>query len=140
MKKLISIVLMFTLMAALTGCGSSTQAQTTDTQAVAEAQEETAETPEAEDPETEPAETEQQTDEAAVSETEAEPEVKDPVPAEHSDVLVAYFSATGTTKGVAGSDCICFFGTECRTICSSGSRSHSSTMRKPGGWYFLKTC
>ena len=101
MKKLISIVLMFTLMAALTGCGSSTQAQTTDTQAVAEAQEETAETPEAEDPETEPAETEQQTDEAAVSETEAEPEVKDPVPAEHSDVLVAYFSATGTTKGVA---------------------------------------
>ena len=96
MKKHISIVLMFTLMAALTGCGSSTQAQTTGTQAVAEAQEETAETPEAEDPETE-----QQTDEAAVSETEAEPEVKDPVPAEHSDVLVAYFSATGTTKGVA---------------------------------------
>jgi flavodoxin len=101
MKKHISIVLMFTLMAALTGCGSSTQAQTTDTQAVAEAQEETAETPEAEDPETEQAETAQQTDEAAVSETEAEPEGKDPVPAEHSDVLVAYFSATGTTKGVA---------------------------------------
>ena len=65
---------MFTLMAAaLTGCGSSTQAQTTDTQAVAEAQEETAETPEAEDPETEQAETAQQTDEAAVSETEAIP-------------------------------------------------------------------
>ena len=102
MKKLISIVLMVTLMAAaLTGCGSSTQAQTTDTQAVAEAQEETAETPEAEDPETEQAETAQQTDEAAVSETEAEPEMEDPAPAEHSDVLVAYFSATGTTKGVA---------------------------------------
>ena len=43
----------------------------------------------------------QQTDEAAVSETEAEPETEDPAPAEHSDVLVAYFSATGTTKGVA---------------------------------------
>ena len=66
-----------------------------------EAQEETTETPEAEDPETEPAETAQQTDEAAVSETEAEPETEDPAPAEHSDVLVAYFSATGTTKGVA---------------------------------------
>ena len=104
MKKLISIVLMFTLMVALTGCGSSTQAQTTDTQAVAEAQEETAETPEAEDPETEPAETEQQTDEAAVSETEAEPEVKDPVPAEHSDVLVAYF---GRTFGRTGCILLC---------------------------------
>lgn len=66
-----------------------------------EAQEETAETPEAEAQETEPAETAQQTDEATVSETEAEPETEDPAPAEHSDVLVAYFSATGTTKGVA---------------------------------------
>lgn len=35
------------------------------------------------------------------SETEAEPESTAPEPASHSDVLVAYFSATGTTKGVA---------------------------------------
>ena len=39
--------------------------------------------------------------EAISSETEAESENETTAPVEHSDVLVAFFSATGTTKGVA---------------------------------------
>lgn len=41
------------------------------------------------------------TTEESSSETVAEPESETSAPAAHSDVLVAYFSATGTTKGVA---------------------------------------
>ena len=81
---------------ALTACGGSSQAATTDTQAaensapaVAEEQKETAEA--AEQTEAQP---------EAAQETAAEP-ASEASAAAHSDVLVAYFSATGTTKGVA---------------------------------------
>ena len=79
MKKSISIILATVLFTALTACGSSAQAGTTSTQAVTEAQK------------------------AAAAETtqKAEPESTAAAPAAHSDVLVAFFSATGTTKGVA---------------------------------------
>ena len=89
----------------LTACGGS-QAQTAAEPAAAEEQKE-AETPaDAAEPETKPEETAQETEtEAAPSETEAEAgtetEAEAPAPAEHSEVLVAFFSATGTTKGVA---------------------------------------
>ena len=79
MKKILSIflaTLMFTMLAA---CGSSAKAETAGTQAVTEAQKETAQS-------------------AAASETKA---AETEASAAHSDVLVAYFSATGTTKGVA---------------------------------------
>ena len=91
------------------------QAQTTAEPAAAEAQKEAEEPAEAAEPETKPEETVQETEtvaedtasetetEAAPSETETEAgtEAEAPAPAAHSDVLVAFFSATGTTKGVA---------------------------------------
>ena len=100
MKRLVSIIAVAALTFALTACGGSSQAATTDTQAaenstpaVAEEQKETAEA--AEQTEAQPEEAQE-----AVQETAAEPASEEPAAA-HSDVLVAYFSATGTTKGVA---------------------------------------
>ena len=114
MKKILSIflaALMFTMLAA---CGSSAKAETADTQAVTEAQKETAQSTAAETKAAEtaaqaaaptetaaqaaaPAETAAQVAEAPATEASAETAAS----AAHSDVLVAYFSATGTTKGVA---------------------------------------
>lgn len=91
MKKIISIILAAVLFTALTACGSSAQAGTTSTQAVTEAQKAAAESTTAAKTETATAETTQK----------AEPESTTAAPAAHSDVLVAFFSATGTTKGVA---------------------------------------
>ena len=77
MKRILSVflaTLMFTMLAA---CGSSAKAETTSTQAVTEAQT------------------------AAAQITAAETTAAAAASAAHSDVLVAFFSATGTTKGVA---------------------------------------
>ena len=100
MKRMVSIIAVTMLTIALTACGGSSQAATTGTQAaensapaVAEEQKETAEA--AEQTEAQPEEAQE-----AVQETAAEPASEEPAAA-HSDVLVAYFSATGTTKGVA---------------------------------------
>ncbi|MBR2995960.1 MAG: flavodoxin, partial [Lachnospiraceae bacterium] len=86
------------LLGALTACGGNSQAQTTsDTQA--------AETQIAAEAETaaEEAVSEASAEEAAAAEepTEEAEAVTEEAPAEHAEVLVAYFSATGTTKGVA---------------------------------------
>ena len=81
MKRIFSIIAASLLLVSLTACGGGSQAETKETQA--ESTESTVETQ---------AETGQ---EETAQETEAQ------IPAEHSDVLVAYFSATGTTKGVA---------------------------------------
>ena len=75
MKRILSIMMAALLLTALAACGSNTQAET-KTQAAAATQAET---------------TAAQTAAAAQAETKAA----------HSEVLVAYFSATGTTKGVA---------------------------------------
>ena len=105
MKRMVSIIAAAMLTIALTACGGSTQAATTDTQAaenstpaVTEEQKETAETEDqaAAQPEAAPEATAQE----QTQETAAEPVSEAPAAA-HSDVLVAYFSATGTTKGVA---------------------------------------
>ena len=85
MRRIISVVLTALLFSALTACGSSAKAETAGTTAVTEAQTTAAET---------------QTN-AAETTTTAAAEVQTSAPAAHSDVLVAYFSATGTTKGVA---------------------------------------
>ena len=97
MKRMVSIIAVTMLTIALTACGGSSQAATTDTQAaensapaVAEEQKETAEA--AEQTEVQP---------EAAQETAEEPANEAPAATDHSDVLVAYFSATGTTKGVA---------------------------------------
>lgn len=86
MKKMISIIAAAALTFALTACGGSSQAAATDTQAAensvpaAEEQKETAE---------------------AAEQTAAEQASEAPAATDHSDVLVVYFSATGTTEGVA---------------------------------------
>ena len=105
MKRMVSIIAVTMLTIALTACGGSSQAATTDTQAaensapaVAEEQKETAE--EAEQTEAQPEAAQETKQEEAAQETAAEPASEAPAAA-HSDVLVAYFSAIGTTKGVA---------------------------------------
>lgn len=113
MKKILSIflaALMFTMLAA---CGSNAKAETAGTQAVTEAQKETAQSTAAETKAAETAAqaaapTETAAQAAAPAETAAQvaeaPATEAPAAeasAAHSDVLVAYFSATGTTKGVA---------------------------------------
>lgn len=97
MKKMISIIAAAALTFALTACGGSSQAAATDTQAaensapaVAEEQKETAEA--AEQTEVQP---------EAAQETAEELANEAPAATDHSDVLVVYFSATGTTEGVA---------------------------------------
>ena len=92
MKKMISIIAVAALTFALTACGGSSQAATTDTQA-------------AENSAPAAAEEQKETAEAA-EQTEVQPEAAQETASEtpaaaHSDVLVAYFSATGTTEGVA---------------------------------------
>lgn len=71
MKRILSIIMVAFMLAALTACSSSSQTG------------------------------EMRTQEGTAQDTEAEPKSETPVPAAHSDVLVVYFSATGTTKGVA---------------------------------------
>ena len=97
MKKMISIIAAAALTFALTACGGSSQAAATDTQAAensapaaAEEQKETAEA--AEQTEAQP---------EAAQETAEKPANEAPAATDHSDVLVVYFSATGTTEGVA---------------------------------------
>ena len=97
MKKMISIIAVAALTFALTACGGSSQAAATDTQAAensapaaAEEQKETAEA--AEQTEAQP---------EAAQETAEKPANEAPAATDHSDVLVVYFSATGTTEGVA---------------------------------------
>ena len=95
MKRMISIIAVAALTFALTACGGSSQAAT-DTQAAENS------TPAAVEEQKETVEAAEQTEAQpeAAQETAAEPASEEPAAA-HSDVLVAYFSAIGTTKGVA---------------------------------------
>ena len=95
MKRMISIIAAAALAFTLTACGGSSQAAT-DTQA---AENSTPAAVEEQKPEAAQEAAQGQEQEAA-QETAAEPASETPAAA-HSDVLVAYFSATGTTKGVA---------------------------------------
>ena len=107
MKRIVSLIAVTVLTIALTACGGNSQAAATDAQAaendaqaVTESQEEAAEDQAAAEPEAKQEETTQET-EAAAEEAAAETDSQGQAPAAHSDVLIAYFSATGTTKGVA---------------------------------------
>ena len=110
MKKILSIILAAFLLTSLAGCGNHSQADSKETQTVTEGQKESAESTSPAEPETmqeetaqeETAQTETETaSEATSSEAAKEPVSNTPAAAAHSDILVAYFSATGTTKGVA---------------------------------------
>ena len=120
MKKILSIILAAFLLTSLAGCGNHSQADSKETQTVTEGQKESAESTSPAEPETmqeetaqeETAQTETAQEETTQAETETaaeatsseaakEPVSNTPAAAAHSDILVAYFSATGTTKGVA---------------------------------------
>ena len=102
MKKIKTYFLLLTVFMMILGlaaCGSSTPEEAADAPA-AEPQTESAQTEAAAEPESAPAENpadSEAPDEAASDDTDS----ADEDTTAHSDVLVAYFSATGTTKGVA---------------------------------------
>ena len=127
MKRILACAAVMAMIFSLTACGGSqaqtaaepvaaeapadeAQNETADVAPAAEEQKEAEAPADAAEPETvqetetvaEDAASETET-EAAPSETETEAgtEAEAPAPAAHSDVLVAFFSATGTTKGVA---------------------------------------
>ena len=105
MKRILSIIITALLIASLAACGSNSQTEPKETQTVTEGQKESDESTDAAESETAQEDMTQPetetTAEASSSETTAEPESEASVPSAHSDVLIAYFSATGTTKGVA---------------------------------------
>jgi Flavodoxins len=102
MKKIKTYFLLLTVFMMILGlaaCGSSTPKEAADAPA-AEPQTESVQTEAAAEPESAPAENpadSEAPDEAASDDTDS----ADEDTTTHSDVLVAYFSATGTTKGVA---------------------------------------
>ena len=106
-KTLFAFLMIFTMVLSLTACGSTNSNGTSSAQ-TSEAQntsEETVTTAEKESDDNSAA-SEESSDTAATEadstddNTSAEDTTAEDTPA-HSDVLVAYFSATGTTKGVA---------------------------------------
>ena len=89
-KKILSIILAVVVLISLASCGNNSQRENVETQAETDGQQESAGS-------TTPAE--QGMENAAG--TSSEPESSASEPEVHPAVLVAYFSATGTTKGVA---------------------------------------
>ena len=124
-KTLLLFLMIFTMISGLTACGSSTPKETSNTsaseppaesveiEAAAESQAESAEIEIAAESQTDSAETgsaaesestpaDDHSDPEASSEaSSADADSASETTTPHSDVLVAYFSATGTTKGVA---------------------------------------
>ena len=87
--------LLLALLLLLCGCGKTVQ----PAEAAAKP-ETTAQAPNTDAPEAAPVSTEEAASEAAQS-TESGAPATEPTPEAHSDTLVVFFSATGTTKGVA---------------------------------------
>ena len=104
MKRILSIIMATFLLASLAACGNNSKTETNGTQTVTEEQKKPAESTAQTASKT--AQTAETVTEAPASAAEKAPETEAPAaetPATetHSDVLVAFFSATGTTKGVA---------------------------------------
>ena len=110
--RLLSIVLMLALCLALSACGSQKASGEAPANQTEPAKETAAEQPEntssVPDPTTAPAEPEEPAETAGTAEMSEPEQAEEGDPAEdeytepvHSEVLVVYFSATGTTKGVA---------------------------------------
>lgn len=104
MKALLAVLMMFTMVLSLTACAGTksngtankqeTEAQNTSEENVASAESEKA-------PVDNSTASEETTDTAASNTDSANESTSAEDSSDHSDVLVAYFSATGTTKGVA---------------------------------------
>ena len=100
MKRILLGVIAALLLVTFAACGSSLQPETKETQTASEGQKESAENTDTAESENVPADA--GTDEDASSGTASdETNSAGENMTSHSDVLVAYFSATGTTKGVA---------------------------------------
>ena len=104
MKRILSIIMATFLLASLAACGNNSKTETNGTQTVTEEQKKPAEsTAQTASKAAQAAGTVTEAPAAAAEkapETEA-PAAETPATETHSDVLVAFFSATGTTKGVA---------------------------------------
>ena len=104
MKRILSIIMATFLLASLAACGNNSKTETNGTQTVTEEQKKPAEsTAQTASKAAQAAETVTEAPASAAEkapETEA-PAAETPATETHSDVLVAFFSATGTTKGVA---------------------------------------
>ena len=104
MKRILSIIMATFLLASLAACGNNSKTETNGTQSVTEEQKKPAEsTAQTASKAAQAAETVTEAPASAAEkapETEA-PAAETPATETHSDVLVAFFSATGTTKGVA---------------------------------------
>ena len=96
MKRILSIMMAALLLISLSACGNSPKAETKETQAVTEGQSKPAESTNTAGSESESADAEASSGTASDDTSPA-----GDIAAAHSEVLVAYFSATGTTKGVA---------------------------------------
>ena len=104
MKRILSIIMATFLLASLAACGNNSKTETNGTQTVTEEQKKPAEsTAQTASKAAQAAETVTEAPASAAEkapETEA-PAAETPATETHSDVMVAFFSATGTTKGVA---------------------------------------
>ena len=103
MKKIkaLFVILMVSAMAfGLAACGTGTSKETSNTSA-AESKTDPVETTPAAEPASDVAEPEEPSENASEDAVSISEESTPEDAAVHSDVLVAYFSATGTTKGVA---------------------------------------
>ena len=114
MKRIIPILMTVLMFAMLTACGSNSQPGTSSAPAVTEEDKEATDTPDAVQEEEEstgtPDAVQEETTDLTADAASEEPETMtegtteetaEDSTAAHSDVLVAFFSATGTTKGVA---------------------------------------
>ena len=100
-KGIISLFVMVLMVTMFTACSGGPKVQTSEAPTVSESQKETEESTAETEAQAVP-EAEEPAEETSVeAESETETETTEPAPAVHSDVLVVYFSATGTTKGVA---------------------------------------
>ena len=112
-KALFVILMVFTMAFGLAACGTGTSKETSNTSAAesktdsvettpaAEPASDSVETKESSEPVADSAEPEEPSENASEDAVSVSEESTPEDVAVHSDVLVAYFSATGTTKGVA---------------------------------------
>ena len=98
-KRTILILLAAFLLTAFAACGSSAPQKAEEVPAVTEEPEKAA--VKANEPGAKPEESAAIPSKPSEPEPAEEPEAGTPVPEPHSEILVAFFSATGTTKGVA---------------------------------------
>ena len=99
-KTLFAFLMIFTMVLSLTACGSTNSNEASSTQS-SEAQNTSEENVTTAEPEKESADNRAASGETADSAATGENNASAEDMSAHSDVLVAYFSATGTTKGVA---------------------------------------